>query len=114
MPAAAATRSPRTTRAARRSCEHGDLTVRIGYYLFAQTAGKEAEDFRDWTAQYQAGKNEDEHLEHGFELEGGGEFLAHSAGDWENFMAARPDLDARKAAGARSRGRPARGRDASW
>jgi predicted amidohydrolase YtcJ len=84
--------------------KHGDLTVRIGYYLFAQTAGKEAEDFLDWTSQYQAGKNENEHLEHGFELEGGGEFLAHSAGDWENFMAARPDLDARQAAGEDPRG----------
>jgi predicted amidohydrolase YtcJ len=77
----------------------GDLSVRIGYYLFAQTAGQEAADFRRWTSEYQAGKNEAKQLEHGFELEGGGEFLAHSAGDWENFMAARPDLGARKAAG---------------
>ena len=75
------------------------MTVRIGYYLFPQTAGKEAADFRGWTASYTAGKNEDEHLDHGFELEGGGEFLAHSVGDWENFMAARPDLGACKAAG---------------
>jgi hypothetical protein len=77
----------------------GEMAVRIGYYLFAQTQGKEAADFKRWTAEYQAGRNEDEHLEHGFELEGGGEFLAHSAGDWENFLAARPDLGARKAAG---------------
>jgi predicted amidohydrolase YtcJ len=77
----------------------GQLAVRISYYLFAQTQGKEAADFRRWTAEFRAGRNEDEHLEHGFELEGGGEFLAHSAGDWENFLAARPDLDARKAAG---------------
>jgi predicted amidohydrolase YtcJ len=77
----------------------GEMSVRIGYYLFAQTAGKEAEDFRRWTSEYQAGKNEAKVLEHGFELEGGGEFLAHSVGDWENFLAARPDLGARKAAG---------------
>jgi hypothetical protein len=76
----------------------GELAVRIGYYLFPQTHGQEAADLR-WTAEYQAGRNQDERLEHGFELEGGGEFLAHSAGDWENFLAARPDLDARKAAG---------------
>ena len=79
--------------------EAGETSVRISYYLFAQTAGKEAEDFRNWTAQYLAGKNEDAHLEHGFELEGAGEFLAHSVGDWENFMAPRPDLGTRKAAG---------------
>jgi predicted amidohydrolase YtcJ len=79
--------------------QKGDLSVRIGYYLFAQTAGKEAADFLRWTGAYQAGKNAAKQLEHGFELEGGGEFLAHSAGDWENFMAPRPDLGARTAAG---------------
>jgi predicted amidohydrolase YtcJ len=79
--------------------QKGELSVRISYYLFAQNAGKEADDFRRWTSEYQAGKNQDAQLEHGFELEGGGEFLAHSVGDWENFMAARPDLGARKAAG---------------
>jgi len=79
--------------------EQGKMAVRIGYYLFPQTAGKEAEDFLEWTAGYQAGNNADPHLDHGFELEGAGEFLAHSAGDWENFLAPRPDLDERKAAG---------------
>ncbi len=77
----------------------GQMSVRIGYYLFPQTGDKEAEDFRLWTREYQVGRNEAAQLEHSFELEGGGEFLAHSAGDWENFMAARPDLGARKAAG---------------
>lgn len=77
----------------------GEMPIRIGYYLFAQTQGKEAEDFRRWTSEYQVGKNEAEHLEHGLELEGGGEFLAHSVGDWENFLADRPDLRARQAAG---------------
>lgn len=79
--------------------EEGDLSVRVSYYLFAQTAGKEAEDFRRWTSDYVAGRNRDAHLEHGFELEGAGEFLAHSAGDWENFLAPRPDLGERKARG---------------
>jgi predicted amidohydrolase YtcJ len=77
----------------------GRMAVRIGYYLFAQTQGKEAEDFRRWTSEYEAGRNDAARLEHGFELEGGGEFLAHGVGDWENFMADRPDLGARKAAG---------------
>lgn len=77
----------------------GEMPLRISYYLFPQTPGKEASDFERWTAAYQVGRNEDKHLEHGFELEGGGEFLAHSAGDWENFLAARPSFDARMAAG---------------
>jgi predicted amidohydrolase YtcJ len=77
----------------------GELPVRISYYLFPQVPGREAEDFRRWSATYQVGRNEDARLEHGFELEGGGEFLAHGAGDWENFLAPRPDLSARQAAG---------------
>jgi predicted amidohydrolase YtcJ len=77
----------------------GDLPLRISYYLFPQIPGKEADDFRRWMAMRSAGSNTLASLEHGFELEGGGEFLAHSAGDWENFMAARPDLDDRKRAG---------------
>lgn len=79
--------------------EEGDLPIRIGYYLFAQTAGREKEDFLRWTSQCQIGKNEAARLEHGFELEGAGEFLAHSAGDWENFLAPRPDLIQRVAGG---------------
>jgi predicted amidohydrolase YtcJ len=77
----------------------GDMPVRISYYLFAQTAGKEAEDFRRWTTENEVGRNLAKVLDHGFELEGAGEFLAHSVGDWENFLAPRPDLDVRKAAG---------------
>jgi predicted amidohydrolase YtcJ len=82
----------------------GQLSVRVSYFLFPQTAGREADDFRKWSADHEAGRNEDSHLEHGFELEGGGEFLAHSAGDWENFLADRPDLQAREAAGQDPRG----------
>lgn len=78
---------------------NGELPLRISYYLFPQTPGREADDFRRWTAEYALRRNEDARLEHGLELEGGGEFLAHSAGDWENFLAPRPDLKARKAAG---------------
>ena len=39
------------------------------------------------------------HLEHGYELDGAGEFLVHSVGDWENFMAPAPDMEERKASG---------------
>jgi predicted amidohydrolase YtcJ len=77
----------------------GNMSIRISYYLFAQTQGKEADDFRNWTSRYDAGKNAAKGLDHGYELEGGGEFLAHAVGDWENFLADKPDLDARKAAG---------------
>lgn len=86
------------TRALARS-EGGELSLRLGFYLFPQTAGQEAQDFLRWTAEYQAGQDGAARLEHGYELEGGGEFLAHSAGDWENFLAPRPDMEDREAMG---------------
>lgn len=75
------------------------LPMRISYYLFAQTAGAEAEDFGEWIANNEVGNNQDTHLDHGYELEGAGEFLAHSVGDWENFLAPAPDMEERKANG---------------
>jgi predicted amidohydrolase YtcJ len=90
---------PKDYASSRAVAERGDMSIRIGYYLFAQTQGKESDDFRSWTRNYEAGKSAAKGLEHGYELEGGGEFLAHAVGDWENFLADRPDLDARKAAG---------------
>ncbi|WKN44849.1 amidohydrolase [Tunicatimonas pelagia] len=72
--------------------EDGELPIRISYYLFPQRPGQEHEDFADWTKNYEAGHNDDPSHDHGFELEGGGEFLVWSAGDFENFMAARPEL----------------------
>ncbi len=75
------------------------LPLRLSYYLFAQEAGKEAEDFAEWIANNEVGVNEDTHLAHGYELDGAGEFLAHSVGDWENFLAPAPDLEERKANG---------------
>lgn len=75
------------------------LPLRVSYYLFAQTAGEEAEDFSRWIAENEVGQNADAHIDHGYELEGAGEFLAHSVGDWENFLAPAPDLEQRKADG---------------
>ncbi|WP_220185074.1 amidohydrolase [Paracoccus sp. S1E-3] len=75
------------------------LPLRISYYLFAQTAGQEASDFARWIAENEVGVNADAQIEHGYELEGAGEFLAHSVGDWENFLAPAPDLAQRKAEG---------------
>ncbi|WP_113911496.1 amidohydrolase [Roseovarius dicentrarchi] len=80
------------------------LPLRMNYYLFAQQGGKEAEDFAEWIANNEVGVNEDVHLEHGYELDGAGEFLVHSVGDWENFMAPAPDLAEREANGQDPRG----------
>lgn len=90
---------PQNYAASEAMAKDSKVPIRISYYLFPQTGGKEAEDFTRWTTEYQAGRNLDPHLEHGYELEGGGEFLAHSIGDWENFLAPRPDLVQRKPKG---------------
>jgi len=73
----------------------GEMPLRISYYLFPQRPGRELEDFRDWTSNYEVDNNKAEGLENGYVLEGGGEFLVWSAGDFENFMAPRPDLNNR-------------------
>ena len=73
----------------------GELPLRISYYLFPQRPGRELEDFQRWTAENKPGTNGDRLRANGYVLEGGGEFLAWSAGDFENFLAPRPELSDR-------------------
>lgn len=72
----------------------GKLTVRIPYYLFAQKAGKEMEDYNRWISMvdiehqhFDGHKNNTEYF-----VEGGGENLVSSAADFENFDKPRPEL----------------------
>jgi predicted amidohydrolase YtcJ len=74
--------------------QSGKLTVRTAYYLFAQRAGKELEDFQRWLAMTKPGRNEHMLYPNGFATEGGGENLVASAADFENFLEPRPDLPA--------------------
>ncbi|BCS32654.1 amidohydrolase [Luteitalea sp. TBR-22] len=73
------------------------LPLRISHYLFAQTPGQELADIQRWVGSERLGANLDVHHENGLVLEGAGETLVWSAGDFENFRAARPDLDANPA-----------------
>ncbi|MEM0952629.1 MAG: amidohydrolase [Pseudomonadota bacterium] len=73
----------------------GELPIRISKYLFPQKKGRELEEFQQWTDNWEAGVNQAQKLLHGYEIEGGGEFLAWSAGDYENFLAPRPDIRTR-------------------
>ena len=70
------------------------LPLRISYYLFAQKPGQELKDYEAWIQGERPGTNSDAHHDEGFVLEGAGENLVWSAGDFENFRADRPDLDA--------------------
>lgn len=71
----------------------GEMPIRLSYYLFPQNKGAEYEEFQEWMATNEVGHNGEIHLDHGYELEGGGEFLAWSAGDFENFLAPQPLLN---------------------
>lgn len=63
------------------------MTVRIAYNLFAQKAGEELEDYKKWTEMTFPGDGDDV-----LKVNGVGENLTWSAGDFENFYEPRPDL----------------------
>ncbi|WP_118138578.1 amidohydrolase [Oceanicella sp. SM1341] len=65
----------------------GALTVRIAYNLFAQKAGTELSDYERWVEMTEPGAGSDM-----LRMNGGGENLAWSAADFENFLEPRPDL----------------------
>ncbi|MFF7295732.1 amidohydrolase family protein [Streptomyces sp. NPDC008265] len=65
----------------------GELSLRIAYFLFPQTAGQELADLRRWTQTVRPGDG-DEWLR----LAGAGENLTWAAADFENFAEPRPVL----------------------
>jgi predicted amidohydrolase YtcJ len=72
--------------------EAGALPIRIGSYLFPQKAGEELAAFKGWTANERLAVNRAAELLEGFTVEGAGENLVASAGDYENFLSPRPEL----------------------
>lgn len=65
----------------------GELTVRIAYNLFAQTAGSELTDYERWVAMTEPGAGGPM-----LRMNGAGENLTWSAADFENFLEPRPEL----------------------
>ncbi|MFG0318180.1 MAG: amidohydrolase, partial [Planctomycetota bacterium JB042] len=78
--------------ATERLAAEGGLPLRISFFLFPQHPGEELQDFRRWTSDHEAGENRDVLHDGGYVLEGGGEFLVWSAGDYENFLSPRPEI----------------------
>lgn len=66
--------------------------LRISSYLFAQKAGTELQDYEKWTAEEQLNLNRALARLNGYVVDGAGENLVWSAGDYENFMSPRPEL----------------------
>ena len=85
---------PKDYAAPMQTMKAGKLPLRVSFYLFTQHPGKELEDYQNWMRENQVGQNLDEIKEHGFELEGGGEWVLWKAGDFENFRSERPTQDA--------------------
>lgn len=56
------------------------LTLRIGYQLFAQTPGKELENYQVWSKLVSIGQGDDH-----YRMVGAGEYLLYAAGDPANF-----------------------------
>ena len=67
--------------------DDGELTVRVAYNLFAQTAGSELSDYERWVEITEPGAGDAM-----LRMNGAGENLAWSAADFENFLEPRPDL----------------------
>jgi len=75
--------------------DRGLMPIRISNYLFPQKPGRELEQFQSWIERFEVGVNRAKSLTDGYVVRGGGEFLVWAAGDYENFMADRPDITTR-------------------
>ena len=65
------------------------MTVRVGYDLFAQKAGEELADYGRWIGMTRPGDGDDF-----LRMLGAGENLTWAAADFENFLEQRPELGA--------------------
>ncbi len=82
----------------------GELTLRLPFYLFAQKAGNELIDYKNWISEVEIGGFCEASLEKKavktfgkfaqieYFVQGGGENLLSSAADFENFDQPRPEL----------------------
>ena len=83
-------------------CESNGLTIRMPYYLFAQKAGSELNDYTKWVSTVEIGdgceaqtdgvKRFGKMPKMEYYVQGGGENLVMSAADFENFDKPRPEL----------------------
>lgn len=82
----------------------GELTLRLPFYLFAQKAGNELIDYKNWISEVEIGgfceassekkvvKSFGKFEQIEYFVQGGGENLLSSAADFENFDQPRPEL----------------------
>ena len=88
-------RFPDDYRGSEALAQSGDLSIRISKYLFPQNKGRELAEFQRWTREWEVHVNRAESIMNAYVVRGGGEFLVWAAGDYENFLAERPDITTR-------------------
>jgi len=66
---------------------NGELSLRLAYNLFTQRPKQELADFESWTKMTKHGAGDDF-----YRVNGAGEMLVFSAGDFEDFLVPRPDM----------------------
>ena len=84
---------PANYKTAEQLAEQAKFPLRVSYFLFAQTPGKEYSDFKKWVGMVPPNTNTDPLRDDGYVIEGGGEYLVWDAADFENFMSPRPELN---------------------
>lgn len=82
---------PENYQIAQKLAEEGKLPLRVSFYLFPPVPGREYSDFQKWVKMTQPETDSDPLRDNGYVMEGGGEYLVWSAGDFENFMSPRPE-----------------------
>jgi predicted amidohydrolase YtcJ len=83
---------PADYQASKKLASEGKLPIRISNFLFAQKPGAELQEYEKWMADEKLGPLAASERVEDYVLEGAGENLVWSAGDFENFMAPRPEL----------------------
>lgn len=87
---------PKDYASAEALAKQNKIPLRVSMYLFSQTAGNELRDYEKWTEEVSLNFNLATQFLEGYVFEGAGENLAHSAADYENFMAPPPELSDEK------------------
>lgn len=70
----------------------GQLTVRIPYYLFAQKAERELDDYSKWIHMVDIEHQHADNVHQEYFVSGGGENIVATGADFENFDQPRPEL----------------------